>query len=126
MIPIYTFGASLVAIIALIYFRYTEEKNGVLYLATFRRLLDKAVVHFFSKIKKVQRIFGSRGWEHLLHDSSVFLLHQFSLSALFLVRFLEKRLVRLVNFVRGKHVAQAGDASDFLKQVSQDRTHLRE
>jgi hypothetical protein len=126
MIPVYTFGFSLLAIAALIYFRHLEERRGVMYGETFRLRLDEVVVRSFLKMKQVPKIFGWRGWEHVFHDSVVFVLHQLSLLALFLVRFLERRLVRLVNFVKGKHVSRTdAGVSIFLQDMTGESKTLK-
>jgi hypothetical protein len=115
MLPFYTFGISFGAIVALILFRAVEERNGVTIAKSVRARLDKVVVRVFINLDRV----FSRNWERFLRDSSVYLLHQLSLVALFLVRFLERRLVRLINFIKGKHATRTDKSvSSFLQDVS--------
>jgi len=123
MFALYSFGISFTALLALIAFRYAENRMGRQVASDMRARADRCVLRIVAKIA----LAVNRDWEQVLRVVFVFFLHQATLVALWGVRLLERRLVRFTNFIKGKHIKVEGNgnASVFLQDVSNGRRRAR-
>lgn len=119
MVAIILFGISLLGLIAFLFFKRWEvrQEDATLYRQK-RTVLDHLVVRLGKRLSVIP---------HFLRD---FLLHAFhaivfhvSAFVLRVVRFVERRLLRFVNMVRGKREIhhKKGSASLFLTSISEER-----
>lgn len=97
--------------------RTLEERRGQRYVRSLRTSLDAMVVRLWQRLVALQllelaKLIGTRMYRKMEHD--------LALLALSVVRTLERRLAKIVSAIRGKRRMERKEASEALKQASED------
>jgi len=121
MVSISAFIISLSGIISLLYFRLWEAKRNKQLFAERRRAFDIKVISLSEYIQdRVPRL-DQRIIFHAYHT----IVHYFALMVLLVVKVIERRMVSLLDHVRGKREVNRGvTKSDFLRQVNDHKQSL--
>lgn len=120
MVSIFSFVFAMTAIAGMITFKNWELKAGKTVFREIRFKADRIVFSFFIFIKSHLPIRGKKFSKEIIHHS-IFYFSHFALSG---VKFLEKRLIRLINFIKGRGVIKKErNTSDYLKNVSKYERH---
>lgn len=120
MVSIFSFVFAMTAIAGMITFKNWELKAGKTVFREIRFKADKVVFSFFTFIKSHLPTKGKRFSKEVAHHS-IFYFSHFALSG---VKFLERKLVRLIDFIKGRGVVKKErNTSDYLKNVSEYERH---
>lgn len=97
--------------------RTLEERRGERYMRSLRTSFDGAVISLWQRVVALQllellKLIATRIYRKLEHD--------LALLALSVVRTLERRLAKIVSAIRGKRRMERKEASEALKQTSED------
>ena len=121
MISISAFIISLFGIISLLYFRLWEMKRSERLFSVERRKLDEKIVSFGKYIKEKIPTFDRSIVLRVYHIT----VHYFALIMLWIIKVIERRMVNLLEYVRGKReIKEIVTQSDFLKQVGDHKRNL--
>ncbi|MEX0652045.1 MAG: hypothetical protein WD509_01040 [Candidatus Paceibacterota bacterium] len=121
MISISAFIISLSGIVSLLYFRLWEHRNGVRILGTQRVRLDATVASLYMHLERRVPTLDHTLFFRIYHIT----VHYFALIVLGIVKIIERKMVTLLEYVRGKREVRRGvTRSEFLKQVAQHKESL--
>lgn len=120
MVSIFLFSFAFIAIVGMIAMKNWEIKAGKTVLREARFKADKAVVSWFIFVKSHIPTKGKSLSKEITHHT----VYHVSQVALRGVKFAEKKLVRIINFIKGKGVVKKDrTASHYMKNVSQYERH---
>lgn len=122
MLPAVTLGVSLIGLIAFLMFKRVEVRRDIGWYTRVRGTLDvyaARATHVLFKIPTVLR--------RILFDIGHWVVYHVSHASLTAVRFVERKLLRFVNMVKGRGDVnrKRGHASLFLKHVVEHRDQVR-
>jgi|SRR3989344_3927418 len=118
MSAIISFGISGVLIGALLLLKHYEGQRGSALFYTYRDRTDAYVIYCKARAKEYARNEGKQALENARHA----VIHAGNTAFHHLALVLEKKLLSLVHFIRGKReLRQRGEASPFLKSVLEHR-----
>lgn len=121
MISVSAFIISLLGIASLLYFRLWEIERGKRLFNTERKRLDEKIISFGKYIENHIPTFNRVIVLRIYH----FVVHYFALIVLTIIKVIERRMVYLLEYVRGKREIKRGvTQSDFLKQVGDHKRSL--
>lgn len=121
MISISAFIISLLGIVVLLYFRLWEIKRGSQLYGVQREQLDRVVVSLWVYIETHVPTFNRAVVLQIYHA----IVHYFALIVLSIVKIVERKMVFLLEYVRGKREVKRGvTQSDFLKRVGDHKQRL--
>lgn len=121
MMSISAFTISLFGIISLLYFRLWEVRRGEQLFAKRRREFDTKLISLREHIKSRIPTLDQKVIFRIYHT----IVHYFALVVLFLVKVIERRMVSLLEHVRGKREVTKGvTKSEFLRQVKDHKKSL--
>ncbi len=121
MISISAFVISLFGIISLLYFRSWEIRRGERFFSDEREKLDEKVISFGEYINKFSVIFDRSIILRIYHTTA----HYFALIVLGTIKIIERRMVYLLEHIRGKREIKRGvTQSEFLKRVADHKQSL--
>lgn len=121
MISISAFIISLSGIISLLYLRLWEIRRGSRLYNFQREKLDEKVVSLGEYLRHRIPTFDRSVVSRMYHTT----IHYFALMVLSILRIIERRMVSLLEHVRGKREVTRGvTQSDFLKQVGSHKRRL--
>ena len=115
--------ATLVFLFAYFLKRWELQNNRVV-LEVFRKRADHLTETWIARVQHV-----ALGLWNMITTRKGFMLfvHKLAVLGLYVVRFTERRLLKLTTLIRGKYgPKQGGEASKFLKTVGHHKDHLRE
>ena len=122
MFVIISLVVSIVGLFGLLALKEKEQSRGKVFFPGFRKQADLWVLNLyalFHAIPKHVRDVTRR----LVHHG----VYQGSRTALLLLRVIERRLMKLLNLIRGKGVITKGESSSaFLKHVAEHKNGIRE
>ena len=121
MISISAFIISLSGIISLLYFRLWEIKRGERLYNVQRAVIDEKIISLNMYIKNHMPTFDreiiSRTYHTVVHYAALIILN--------LLKIIERKMVSLLEHVRGKREVKRGiTQSDFLKKVGDHKQSL--
>jgi len=122
MTPVIILGVSLTGITLLIALKEIEYKRRKTFALSLRQRADRRVLRLVNFFQIHLPTLSRKVWQQMLHH---FALH---LGTFFLkvVRFVENRLVRFINIIKGKGVIKKkGSASFFIQNVLEHKSELR-
>ena len=120
MASVFSFAFAFAAIAGMIAFKNWEVKKGRTMLRDFRFKADRIVAEWFTFIKGNIPTQG----KHLSKEITHHTVYHVSHVALDVVKFMEKKLIRIINFIKGRGVVKKqGQASHYLKNVSKYERH---
>ncbi|MEK7589745.1 MAG: hypothetical protein AAB475_00630 [Patescibacteria group bacterium] len=120
MTSIFSFAVAFIAIVGMIAFKNWEIKAGKTILRNARFKADKVVVEWFIALKSHIPTKGKHLSKEITHHTAYHISH-FALGG---VKFAERKLIRVINFIKGKGVVNKnGNASHYLKNVSKYERH---
>lgn len=120
MTSIFSFGIAFIAIVGMIAIKNWEIKRGITLFRDVRFKADKAVVLWFTFVKSHIPTRGRHLSKKITHHTAYHVSH----AALGGVKFAERKLVRIINFIKGKGVVRKDrTASHYMKNVSEYERH---
>lgn len=120
MTSIFSFTFALFAIAGMIAFKNWEIKSGITVFRKFRFKADRVVAKWFIFVKSHMPTEGKHLSKEITHHTA----YHVSRTALAVVRFAERKLIRIINFIKGKGIVRKdGTASHYLKNVSEYERH---
>ncbi|MBT3282739.1 hypothetical protein HON59_00695 [bacterium] len=120
MTSIFSFGISFIAIVGMIAIKNWEIKRGVTLLRDARFKADKAVASWSTFVKSHIPTKGKHLSKEITHHTAYHVSH----AALGVVKFAEGKLVRIINFIKGKGVVRKDrNTSHYMKNVSEYERH---
>lgn len=120
MVSIFVFGFVFLAIVGMIAFKNLEIKAGKTILREKRFTADRIVANWFMIFKSHIPTKGKRLSKEITHHTAYHISH----TALGGVKFAEKKLIRIINFIKGKGVVRKdGETSHYMKNVSKFKRH---
>lgn len=116
-------AVSIVGILSLLGLKALERKRGKVFFGIVRKRADEGVL-------KLERTLTKRLPElikELISSAAHYVTYKVTALALMLVRFVERRLTRFVNFVKGRREVRknGGTRSRFLRDVTSHRDEVR-
>ena len=114
---------SIVGILGLLGLKSLERKRGGVFLGRMRKRADEGVVALEHKLTRGLPEFIKEHASAALH----YVTYHVTALALMLVRFVERRLARFVNFVKGRREVKrsSGARSAYLRDVTDHRDEVR-
>jgi hypothetical protein len=120
MASIFSFGIATFAIVGMIAFKNWEIKAGKTVLREVRFKADKIVAGWFIFVRSHIPTKGKHLSKEITHHTA----YHISYVALGGVKFAERKLVRIINFIKGKGVIKKDrTASHYMKNVSKFERH---
>ena len=123
MTPFIVFGVSGGLIAFMLLFKYWENKSGNVYFRSLRRKLDNLIVREVEiRGEQIPRVF--EGGAQRSRTMLVYIIHETALVALAGIRFVEQRLVRFLDFIRGRHghhIRNRKQASSYLRDIAEEK-----
>ncbi|MBL7045336.1 MAG: hypothetical protein ISR98_01935 [Parcubacteria group bacterium] len=120
MTSVFSFGIVSIAIIGMIAMKNWEIKRGMTVLHDVRFKADKIVASWFTFVKSHIPTQG----KHLSKEITHHTVYHVSHAALGVVKFAESKLVRIINFIKGKGVIKKDrTTSHYMKNVSEYERH---
>lgn len=120
MVSVFSFGFAFLAIVGIIAFKNWEIKAGKTILREKRFKADKIVAGWFTTFKSHIPTKGKHLSKEITHHTAYHVSH----AALGGVKFAEKKLVRIINFIKGKGVVRKDrTTSHYMKNVSGFKRH---
>jgi hypothetical protein len=120
MASIFSFSIAFVAIVGMIAMKNWEIKKGVTLWRGARFKADKVVVRWFLFVRSHIPAKGKRLSKEITHHTAYHISH----IALGVVKFAERKLIRIINFIKGKGVVNKNRiASHYMKNVSEFERH---
>ena len=120
MASIFSFGFALIAIVSMITFKNWEIRAGKTILREKRFKADKIVANWFTMFKSHLPTRGRKLSKEITHHTAYHISH-FALSG---VKFIERKLIRIINFIKGKGIIKKDrKASHYMKNVSKYERH---
>lgn len=121
MVSIVVFLVSLAGLIALMSLRLWEMRHGARCAQAVRGRLDSRTIRVREYVRTHTPTPSLSFLSHAYHHG----VHLCAIGALFVLRAVERRVVRVLEYVRGKREVQRGvTGSDFLKSVSEHKQSL--
>ena len=120
MTAVFSFGFAFIAIVGMIVFKGWEIKAGKTLHRDFRFKADRAVAKWTTLLKSHLPTRGRVISKELSHNVAYHVSH----AALSGVHFAERKLIRIINFIKGKGVVKKDrTTSHYLKNVSKYERH---
>ena len=120
MVAIFSFAFAFLAIIGMLVVKNWEMKAGKTLKRNFRFKADKAVAKWTTFLKSHLPTRGRVISKELSHNIAYHVSHV----ALAGVHFAERKLIRIINFIKGKGIVKKDrTASHYLKNVSEYKRH---
>lgn len=120
MVSVFSFIFALFAIIGMIAFKNWEIKAGITVFREFRFKADRITILWSSFVKGNIPTEGKHLSKKIMHNTVYYISH----AALAVVRFAEQKLVRIINFIKGKGIVKKDrTTSHYLKNVSEYDRH---
>jgi hypothetical protein len=120
MVSIFSFGIAFLAIVGMIAFKNWEIKAGKTVLREVRFKADKIVAGWFTIFKSHIPTRGKHLSKEITHHTAYHVSH----AALGVVKFAEGKLVRIINFIKGRGVVKKDrTASHYMKNVAEFERH---
>jgi uncharacterized membrane protein YidH (DUF202 family) len=118
MITTITFISASVGIAVLVLLKHFEMKAGRTFFHSIRFKADTFIARTGLLIHRHVPTIGKKISKHVAHHTA----YHTSSIVLMIVQFMERRLLRLVNLIKGKGVVKKnGSASFFLKHISEHK-----
>jgi hypothetical protein len=118
MISIVIFTFAFAGLAGLILMKHFEMKAGKTILRAFRFKADTAVAAADLYVRRHVPTFGKKMSKQVAHQTA----YHTSSVVLRIVQFMERRLLRFINLIKGKGVVKKnGSASFFLKHISEHK-----
>ncbi|PCI30341.1 hypothetical protein COB55_00030 [Candidatus Wolfebacteria bacterium] len=116
------FILSLVCIISVLSLKYWEDKKHVVLFARARTNADMRTRRFFDRIASDTKERVHSGFHFSLHA----IMHGLHTSVTYIKQSTERRLVRVLNFIRGRGShKQTGSASFFLRRIAHHKEQMQ-
>ena len=113
---------SMVGLLALFAVKEWEHSSGKIFFPGFRKRADMWVLDLYTLFRTIPK-YTRDALEYLAHYGA----YQGSRTALLLLRMVERRLMRLLNMIRGKGVVTKRETpSTFLRHVTEYKNGMRE
>jgi hypothetical protein len=120
MIAVFSFAFTFFAIIGMLVVKNWEIKAGKTLLREIRFKADRTVAKWTTFFKSHLPTRGRVISKELTHNTAYHISH----IALAVVHFAERKLIRIINFIKGKGVVKKdAAASHYMKNVSQYERH---
>lgn len=120
MASVFSFSFAFVAIVGMIAFKNWEIKAGKTVLRERRFKADKVVAKWFTFIKSHIPTKGKHLSKEITHHTAYHVSHV----ALSGVKFAERKLIRVINFIKGRGVVKKDrTTSHYMKNVSKFERH---
>jgi hypothetical protein len=120
MTSIFSFSFALVAIVGMIAFKNWEIKEGRTILHKARFNADRVVASWFTFVRSHLPTRGRKLSKEITHHAAFHFSH-FALSG---VKLMERKLIRVINFIKGKGVVKKDrTTSHYMKNVSEFERH---
>lgn len=123
MFAIVAFIFALIGIIALLYFKNWEIARGRMVFVDFRKKADTFVIESITSFKSRLPRASKQILKHVINN----IIYYTSTILLKFVKWLEKKLVRFSNMIKGRvEIQNRGEASMYLQNVSAHKNNLKE
>lgn len=120
MVSIFLFVFAITAMAGMIAFKNWELRAGKTIFREIRFKADRIVFSFFTFIKSHLSTKGKSLSNEVIHHT-IFYFSHFALNC---IKFLEKKLIRLINFIKGRGILKKErNTSVFLKNISEYERH---
>lgn len=120
MTSIFSFAFSFIAIVSMIAFKNWEIKAGKTLWRGSRFKADKIVARWLTVLKSHIPTTGKRFSKEITHHTA----YHISYIALSGVKFMERKLIRIINFIKGRGIVKKDrTASHYMKNVSEYERH---
>ena len=123
MFVIIVFIFSLIGIIVLLSLKHWEQKRGRTFFSVFRFKADVFVIDSKAALRNRLPSESKRLSRQAVH----YTIYHLSTVLLQVVQYIEKRLLRFINMIKGRgEIKKGGSVSFYLKNVSEHKNHMKE